>query len=371
MKREHEKRCFLDIFKNAVTMVFVMLCSSCKAFQSVHQPQHSFSFVLQAEGFGSNTSQKSSRQIRPKLSPLLSQEARNLMKKHHGNVDAASTAFFQQRMAQLIGNTNAAQEQENLDNLFAKRMAASWDAIAMFLPLDYNAINAESVDSVIRQRLQHISTACIATSTAPHNTNIDVLDVGCGDGAIVPYLMEELSRIQSSKKLSYFGMDISSGMISLAKRKLRDSSFSDKKGVLQQSHATVNFAVGEFPMDVKNNDKDETRSYSCILFNGSLQFFPDTFATLAHAKDMLATGGHIVLSHVRGERFVKEECQKNPSLAVRKMPNRMDLLLTADQLGMRVLPKSELLLSAEMDGTNDLDDQNNGDFYLVALEKKE
>jgi len=84
---------------------------------------------------------------------------------------------------------------------------------------------------------------------------------------------------------------------------------------------------------------------------------------------MLAPGGRIVLSHVQGGNFVKDECRRNPSIAIRIMPNdRISLLMMADELGMRLVEKNELL--RKVTTYDESVDGNDGQFYLVALEKK-
>lgn len=74
----------------------------------------------------------------------------------------------------------------------------------------------------------------------------------------------------------------------------------------------------------------------------------------------------IVLSHVQGAKFVRDECRTSQGVAVRNMPNGISLEDYAKLMGMRVVLKDELLqdipdYDPTLDGKED-------DFYLVALE---
>jgi SAM-dependent methyltransferase len=204
------------------------------------------------------------------------------------------------------------------------RIAATWDTVALFLPLYYQQTNFK-VESYVHRRMNCIVKAC----------RDRLLDVGCGDGAILRYL----------SPTEYCGLDISTQMISLAK-------------TLYPRH---NFQVGSFPQDVPSSS-----GFDCILFNGSLQFFADTRATLTSARDLLLrcdTPGRIVISHVHGASFVRNECRSK--IACQELPTMNTLLDIAHDLGLQLLTKIDLL--GESLNPNDADDKN---FYLVALEKQ-
>jgi len=266
-------------------------------------------------GFGSATKEATGQ---------LSNKAKKLLKQHGNNVDAASSAYFQSQMESRAHDGG-------IEEMHEARVAATWNTIAMFLPQGY-ARTKGKVEAFVERRLRYVAAACRG------DLAIDLLDVGCGDGAIISYLCN---------KCRFNGMDLSSEMIELGK----------------QRYPRSNLWVGGFPRSVPAGS-----TYDAILFNGSLQFFRDTRRTLEHAANMLNPGGRIILSHVNGGIFVADECKKNPSLAVRNMPNKVNLNTMAQLLGLTIADKQTLLaghdFNPDLDGAND-------DFYLVILEKPE
>mmetsp|Transcript_20412 Transcript_20412/g.38352 ORF Transcript_20412/g.38352 Transcript_20412/m.38352 type:complete len:141 (-) Transcript_20412:215-637(-) len=135
----------------------------------------------------------------------------------------------------------------------------------------------------------------------------------------------------------------------------------------RKRHPTCDFTEGSFPESVPENEQFDT-----IVFNGSLQFFKDTRQALADASTKLKPipGSRIVLSHVEGAKFVKEECRTSMGAAAREMPNNVSLQDYAYELGMNVVNKEELLASDSIDYDEDLDGDD-GQFYLVVLETKQ
>ena len=236
---------------------------------------------------------------------------------------------------------------------------ATWDTVGLFLPCDY-ARTKGKVEPYVDRRLKHIVTACGYGSSSSTGGGGSILDVGCGDGAVMPYLLNANMNGDASNApndaaaIEYKGLDVSSVMIDMAKSK----------------YPTQDFVVGSFPEDLNDNERFDT-----ILFNGSLQFFRDTLQTLRHARSMLtddgATKSRIVLSHVQGNKFVKDECRTSQGVAVRNMPNKVSLEDYAKILNMRVVYKDELLSSTTENNDNNYDPTLDGDddqFYLVALE---
>ena len=44
-----------------------------------------------------------------------------------------------------------------------------------------------------------------------------------------------------------------------------------------------------------------------------------------------------MLTHANGAKFVKDECKRNPAVAVRNMPNNLSLDTMAKLVGLKVL----------------------------------
>jgi len=272
-------------------------------------------------GFGKSFSLDRSGNIQPIIS--LSSQAKSLLKKHDNNVDAASDEHFRDALRDNSKNRYRG-------NHHAARVAAAWDTVALFLPNDYSRTKGR-VEPYVDRRLGRIVQACC--SDEPDMPSM--LDVGCGDGAVVPYLPHSCS---------YIGIDLSREMIQLAERR----------------HPAHKFAVGNFPEDVTSLE----REFYAVLFNGSLQFFRQTRQVLAEASKLAKH--RIVLSHVEGSHFVKQECRNNPTVAVRPMPS-------VDELEDWILPSLEGKWNIVSDKDNNFDnaDLDPKQFYLVVLEKQE
>lgn len=280
--------------------------------------------------------------------PSLSPKAKKLLQRHGNNIDAASNEFFASQIQSILDNNSKSPEQ-----IHAARVAAAWDSVALFLPQDY-ARSKGKVEPYVERRLRHIVQACLTSSS--QGGRVRLLDVGCGDGALLNYLPTSSGIIdynndadKETTMCEYVGIDISSEMIDLGLRQ----------------HPNANLRVGCFPECMTPNEQG---FFDVILFNGSLQFFRDTRQVLQDATRFLTPKGLLVLCHVNGAKFVQEECLSNPSVAVRTMPNQVSLQNMAELLEMRVLDKEKMVeqfenFMHELDGHSD-------QFYLEVLELK-
>jgi SAM-dependent methyltransferase len=349
-----------------------------------------------------------------------------LLERHHGNVDAASSDYYESQLRklerELIASsgdsleTSSDKEQDESSLLLATsdggdkagdprhllRLQAAWDAVALFLPLDYQRSKGK-VDEFVRRRLSMIAASCFVPLEAlddrngnqgskdildvgheeqdPVDTDFSVLDVGCGDGAILPNLDRYCDRVLSGRQIRagrnedkpsyrYLGIDVSPKMIALGRRQ----------------HPEANLVVGCFPDDVTavarsspKMDEDPPRLFDCVLFNGSLQFFADPKRALSEARRLLnpRKGSSIVVSHAMGSKFVLQECRNSPKVALSRLPDvKSELREVAEEMGMRLFTKSELLMglaSTEELGATDKDmvlnesDESDSNFYLSAL----
>jgi SAM-dependent methyltransferase len=302
----------------------------------------------------------------------LSPEAKKYLQKHNNNVDAASAEYFQSQLQKIPkASTDDGSNQEGKSNgedllTHESKVAAAWNTIALFLPQDY-ARTKGKVETHVDRRLRYISSAIIQTPRILESmlsSNVpSILDIGCGDGSLVPYLKSATIANMDDTTLSldnYYGLDISSEMISLARQRWR--------GIVSSNQ----FISGSFPrqaqtliQELRIKDSTQVPGFGAIVFNGSLQFFQDTSKILKEAVDLLQPGGRIILSHVNGSDFVKDECKKNPGIAVRSMPNNISLDIMAHDLGLKILRKRDMNLK----DYNESLDGDDGKFYLVVLEK--
>jgi SAM-dependent methyltransferase len=331
-------------------------------------------------GGDSSTKEKRGLKKRNPSSPELTPVAKALLNKHHNNVDAASTEYYTSQLQKLTSaatNDGAGAGSSSLSTTTASpppswtaeerhrlRLQAAWDAVALFLPVDYQRTGGR-VDPFVQRRLSMIAASCciggggpstespIATNGAPGSGgggSLSLLDVGCGDGGIVPYL--DRTRIAL-----YLGIDVSPEMIALGRRR----------------HPSEKFLVGCFPDDLltTRDQKSNADGFDCVLFNGSLQFFADPKVALGQAKSLLhfpsEGAGRIVIAHAMGSKFVANECRTSPSVALSRLPPMETTLRDiADELGMRVMTKQELLRG--FDGlTLQESDVSESNFYLAAL----
>lgn len=327
---------------------------------------------------------------------LLTPVAKQLLKKHGNNVDAASNEYFssclilEQQKPQQAGKDDDGNGSKtavtgaliDTNQIHLAKVKATWNTVALFLPVDYER-SKNQVEPYVDRRLRCIVEAVCggprsssSTSTSISSSSFSVLDVGCGDGAMLNYLPHKIND-ESNLNLCYQGIDVSTEMIDLGKR--RHPHYADK------------LMVGSFPEYFLLNDQQkdtavDTLGYDVILFNGSLQFFRDTRETLRQARSLLKKSpppptaaaaaesgsrrhsGRIVLSHVQGATFVQQECQTSQDVAVRKMPNRASLEEYARLLGMKVVEKEELVADLDVTKFDPIQDGDDQSFYLVALE---
>jgi SAM-dependent methyltransferase len=314
------------------------------------------------------TSVKRGRGTKNRSAPELTPAAKALLDKHQNNVDAASTEYYSSQLQKLTSaaagdvSTTHTSPPPSLtpEERHRLRLQAAWDAVALFLPVDYQRTGGR-VDPFVQRRLSMIAASCCCSGFdgQPTATNggvgigsLSLLDVGCGDGGIVPYL--DRTRIAR-----YLGIDVSPEMIALGRRR----------------HPSENFVVGCFPDDLLDTGRDDQQpggGFDCVLFNGSLQFFADPKAALSQAQSLLrpsttSAGRRIVIAHAMGSKFVANECRTNPSVALSHLPPAETILHDiAGELGMRVMSKQELLRGFE-DLTLQESDVSDANFYLAAL----
>mmetsp|Transcript_34035 Transcript_34035/g.105310 ORF Transcript_34035/g.105310 Transcript_34035/m.105310 type:complete len:276 (-) Transcript_34035:29-856(-) len=253
-------------------------------------------------GFGAKPKAK-------KAKPALDGAARRCLDEHGGDVDLAQAARFQARLdalreddpalfADVVRTRRGDATARGRDAL----LALTWDTVADYLP-------TAGVDPEAERRLAEIAS----------HARGSCLDVGCGDGALARHL-GDLG--------GYVGLDLSARMVRAARKKHPDLRF-ERAGFFDAGGA-------DGPFDT-------------ILFVASLQFFPDVSAVLAACDEKLAPGGRVVVAHVRGAAFVRDEKRGNPSL-VRELP-------AADELAAG--PFRVARAGADLE-----------DFYLVVLERK-
>jgi ubiquinone/menaquinone biosynthesis C-methylase UbiE len=160
-----------------------------------------------------------------------------------------------------------------------------------------------------------------------------VLDVGCGDGILLGYIIKQAKATKSNwKTIQYHGIDISSEMIKCSKKNYpKDATFIHT--------GFLNF----------QNEK----LYSAIVFNECFHYFEDSSVALKKALACLEVDGKIIISHPKGFRNVDFQRSKNAILVPSCLPNIQTLTEICDSCNARI----------------DLFPDIDADSYLCVLQK--
>lgn len=268
--------------------------------------------------------------------PPSGKAAKRVLKKTGEDIDAAYAMLFQENMRKIKSSEPDVYRRMQKEIFDARRgisqpsdavhellVEATWDTIASFLPVT----RTSRIDRGVAGRLETIAKACLPVK------NARILDVGCGDGSIVQYIKKAGGQEEMCT-----GLDLSGEMIDTAKAAYRRATFRK-----------ANFMKFK-PGAVK---------YDTILFNGSLQFFPCIDNVLRQASIHLTERGRIVVAHVNGAAFVRDEKTKNPVTVISTMPTLQCLQREVEKLRLEILDANDFeARSSELD-----------QFYLVVLRK--
>ena len=214
----------------------------------------------------------------------------------------------------------------------------TWDAIAAFLPVTHEP----TLTAAAKQKLTAVARAgCDGSTEAP-----SVLDVGCGNGLLLPFVTA------CDTASTYRGIDVSEGMIERAQ--------AAHAGDPMANGATFeSLSFGE----VLQQSEESPISYDAVFFNGALQFFAEPAAAIADAAKLLERkpSSRLVLSHLNGAAFVRTEREDNPQTVLSAMPTLAQLASIAEPLGLQVV------LPAFYGEQPDDIARGLDDFYLVVL----
>ena len=273
--------------------------------------------------------------------PKLDAKAKKLLQQLDGNVDAAQEQHFQGALQRLSRDDPALfDELMGADGglptgaAHAKLVELFWDAVAVYMPARKRAVDG-GLGAKMRAKVEAIAGCATASGPA-------VLDVGCGDGAMLPHLLRA-----GAAKAQYLGLDVSPRMVELA----------------SAAHPGAAFRAAEFLDLTPTADAP----YDCCLLNGASQFFADQQALVAAAAAWVRPGGRVVLSHAQGAAFVADEHRGNPAVARSPLPDPLQLKDLAEALAMELLPAEECVAGGLVAGEqHTLEGES---FYLVALQK--
>ena len=329
------------LFTVALTISFLAKSNGFTAYHHASYNDIEISRQCRATRMSSGFSRASK-----KLTPVLDPHAEKYLKDANGVLQVAQARFFNDCIRSLHSdNPELYSKIERHHEMMGKGgidltghlklVEVTWDTMAAYLPVLIKASDS-SAASKVEKRLKMIAkAACGSDKPSPGAYSPSILDVGCGDGALFPCLIKA-----GASRAGYVGIDLSRLMVNVAR----------------SAHPGGRFEHGSFldsPLSAPQ------AAYDAVLFNGSLQFFPDVSAALRRAALCLRPGGRVVLAHANGAAFVAEERRGSPATVVSAMPTLEELGRLAGEVGARVVPPEQL-------GWRDpagLDA-----FYLAALE---
>lgn len=297
----------------------------------------------------------------------LDPSATSALKRAGGDMNQAQALLFQEKMMELqteepdlfaaLVEKQKQQRQSGQElegEVHEKLVELSWDVVGSFISSE----SGQGLDEGIDVKCKAVAAACVSEENN-QMISCGVLDVGCGDGAFLPYL-----TAKGADEGRYVGLDLSSTMIDKAKAKLKVAKAKQRKKQARKPQKTVSGSTGKkagSPSFLQGNFLTHSRckapnSFDTVLFNGVIQFFSESMRgkIFEQARSLLKPGGRIVISHVQGGDFVQEERNGNAAMCLSIMPSVQDLIAEAKAVGgLQVLPVEEASL---------------GSFYLVVLE---
>ena len=276
--------------------------------------------------------------------PQLDADAQALLDEASGDAMKARASYIGYTMAYLEDAEPelyaALKSDPTREDCHAAIVEITWDAIAAFLPVTHNPVPTPAA----QKKLAAIARAgCDGVDLSP-----STLDVGCGNGLLLPFL-----AACGAPPDKYRGIDLSGRMIQVAQAAL------ERKVAADPNYAGASFDELSFKDLVA--EQGGTR-YDAIYFNAALQFLKLDDALAAAAK-LLAPGpaSRLVLSHLNGAAFVRKEREESATTVISTMPSLAELEAAAEPLGLQVaIPSFFGSEPEEIEAAME-------DFYLVIL----
>jgi len=144
--------------------------------------------------------------------PVLDADAAALLERTGGDLDRAHTTFFaesvmrlQKEKPEVFAQIYTSAELPSSGEVHEKLVELTWDTIAAFMPL------GGGTPGEVKRKLRLVSEAACSAPCRVSGDKAAVLDVGCGDGAALPFLCAA-----GADERRYVGLDLSSRMIRAA-----------------------------------------------------------------------------------------------------------------------------------------------------------
>uniref|UniRef100_A0A7S3Q9G1 riboflavin kinase n=1 Tax=Chaetoceros debilis TaxID=122233 RepID=A0A7S3Q9G1_9STRA len=163
--------------------------------------------------------------------------------------------------------------------------------------------------------------------------SFDVLDVGCGTGALFPYYLEAADELEM--KLNIVGLDLSQKMIDCANDNVKNLLSDDSKhsircevGDYVSKIMGVNLCketMSGFENGVINEDTETFReSFDGVVINACFGNFLDQDSVVTAAANSLKEDGCFIISHPLGAGFVEKLKSENPSTVPNLLPSQTE-----------------------------------------------
>jgi demethylmenaquinone methyltransferase/2-methoxy-6-polyprenyl-1,4-benzoquinol methylase len=195
----------------------------------------------------------------------------------------------------------------------------------------FNELAPEWDSTVVRTPEQSTTLRSVIASLSLAEDSV-ILDVGCGTGVLVPYILPFIGR-----NGSYTGMDVSDGMIAEANRK-----FSDPR---------IRFLAGDI-----YECQPETNVYDAVIAFSAFPHLHDKGTALDIFHRLLKPGGKLCIVHVDSSRNINAYHGGK----VRNQVLKSDYLPTLDEMHTMIDPA---LWALE-------DEQDREGLYLLILKRR-
>jgi 2-polyprenyl-3-methyl-5-hydroxy-6-metoxy-1,4-benzoquinol methylase len=265
------------------------------------------------------------------------------------NARLSTLSLLQQTQLPPADVEGAKRAQDELQRLYAQHSFSETDVRNFFQQITWDAsADAKAAMSITGamppstvQRVER-AAALLADACVGDNRGYRCLDVGCGYGVMMPFLVK--AGFQPSQIV---GIDLSPEMIRNARELHPDG---------------IEFEAVDFVNSSIDACDSERTSYGGIVFCSSLHDMPDMNKALQKAISLLRpNGGKLVILHAQGAAHVDKQRMANPVLVPRSLPTAAELRTMSELAGV------PLKLVHEPSPSGSAQDADEG--YLAVLQR--
>ena len=210
----------------------------------------------------------------------------------------------------------------------ARLQTFTWDCAASSRTARHNEM---AVSPAVEQHLLDTCAWVLKRPSPPTNATSSaapssVLDVGCGNGVILRWLLTHPSAPTAG--VDYTGIDLSGNMIMEAQRQYTTRAPHSLR-FLQANF--LSYAPASSASSTAS--QDDARPHSAVLFNECLHNFAAPAEALARACSLVTEGGRVVVAHPRGWANVQGQKAANAWLSPSLLPTANELIQMSREIG--------------------------------------